>query len=376
LATPSIDLTNKTPNDIALALLACLPDDATFKHKEAKRLIKAFDLAKAELQHRINTMSRNCQQTGSQQPLLFCNKQVSLPTDAFLHILDFLPKTDLVLRTSKVSKAWLAMSRSPQMWTVLDTEHGLISTSTSITNMDHLSALLERPQFTFLKSLVPPDKVRFRKQALEKIAESCPLLEDIDIGYSLWSSMHADDNALMETPSLFPHLKKIRFELNDNVTRNGVWHFLKNMADRLVDLRIRATLNHQSADTDAWVFRDADLQEISRLCPNLEHFSYMDQHTDRKVLHKEGVISLVRGCPKLKSIVLINTDSVQIEAFECIAEHAANLQNLLVVGDSILMNNSDLCLRLGEKIEYFEVISLAEYYARAVKARRGSRNWY
>jgi hypothetical protein len=63
LATPSIDLTNKTPNDIALALLACLPDDATFKHKEAKTLLKAFDLAKAELQHRMNTMSRNFQAT-------------------------------------------------------------------------------------------------------------------------------------------------------------------------------------------------------------------------------------------------------------------------------------------------------------------------
>jgi hypothetical protein len=192
LSAPSIDLTNKTPNDVALALLACLPDDATCKHKEAKALFKAFiDLAKAELQHRMNTMSRKCQQTGSQQPLLFCNEQVSLPADAFLHILEFLSKTDLVLRTSEVSKAWLSMSRSSQMWTVLDTEHGLLFKSRRITNMDHLLALLERPQFAFLKTLVPPDKVRFRKQALEQISEACPLLEDIDIGYSLWSNMHA-----------------------------------------------------------------------------------------------------------------------------------------------------------------------------------------
>jgi hypothetical protein len=238
-ATPSmaIDLT-QTPNNVALALLACLPDDATSKHKQAKTLLKAFDLAKAELQHRMNTMSRDCQQTGSQQPLLFCNGQVSLPADAFLHILDFLPKTDLVLRTSEVSKAWLSMSRSPQMWTILDTENGLISKSKRITNMDHLLALLERPQFALLKTLVPPDKVRLRKKALEKIAESCPLLEDIDIGYSLWSSMHADDNALMEIPSLFPHLRiKIRFDLRQQkVTRNGLWRFLEAMADHPSDI--------------------------------------------------------------------------------------------------------------------------------------------
>jgi hypothetical protein len=56
LATPAIELT-KTPNEVALALLACLPDDATFKHKQAKTLFKAFDLAKVELQHRMNDMS-------------------------------------------------------------------------------------------------------------------------------------------------------------------------------------------------------------------------------------------------------------------------------------------------------------------------------
>jgi hypothetical protein len=72
----AIDLT-KTPNDIALASLACLPDDATFKHKHAKTLFKAFDLVKAELQHRLNDMSQMCQQTGSQEPLLFCNEQVT-----------------------------------------------------------------------------------------------------------------------------------------------------------------------------------------------------------------------------------------------------------------------------------------------------------
>jgi hypothetical protein len=236
-------------------------------------------------------------------------------------------------------------------------------------------ALLERPQFASLKTLVPPDKVRLRKQALKQISESCPLLEDIDIGYSLWSSMHADDNALMEIPSLFPHLKKIRFEIKEKVTRNGLWRFLETMADRLVDLRIYALNPQWRMDTGAWAFlSDADLQEISRHCQNLEHFRYEQYHN---FLSKEGVIALVRGCPKLKSIVLLNTDSVQIEAFEYIAEHASNLQNLLVVGDSHpLMHNSDLCLRLGEKIEHFEVISRRASNRRFDAARRGSRNWY
>jgi hypothetical protein len=380
LTTPSmaIDLT-QTPNDVALALLDCLPADATFKHKEAKKLLKAFDLAKAELQHRMHTMSRNCQQKGSQQPLLFCNEEVSLPEDAFLRILDFLPKTDLVLRTSEVSKAWLSMSRSPQMWTILDTEHGLISKSKRVTNMDHLLALLERPQFALLKTLVPPDKVRLRKKALEKIAESCPLLDDIDIGYSISSSMHADDNALMEIPSLFPHLSKIRFDLRQQkVTRNGLWRFLETMADRLVDLRMYALIFQSPGRAAPWVLSDTDLEEISRHCQNLEHFRY-EQYLDNvgEPLSKEGVIALVRGCPNLKSIVLTNTQSsVQIEAFEYIAEHAVNLQSLLVVGDSRLMNNSDLCLRLGKKIEHFEAISIRERRDRHMAARRGNRNWH
>ena len=372
----AIDLT-QTPNDVALALLTYLPDDATLKHKETKTLLKAFDLAKAELQHRMNIMSRNCEQTGSQQPLLFCNEQVALPADAFLHILDFLPKTDLVLRTSEVSKAWLSLSRSPQMWTILDTEHGLISKSKRVTNMNHLLALVEQPQFALLKTLAPPDKVRLREKALEKIAQACPLLEDIDIGYSHCSYMHADDNALMVIPSLFPHLKKIKFQLRDNVTRNGFWRFLETMADRLVDLRIFAMMWFQPDETGKWVLSDTDFKEISRHCQNLEHFRYEQLDDDvGEVLSKEGIIALVRGCPKLKSIVLSNTTSVHIEAFEYIAEHVGNLQKLLVVGNSRLMNNSDLCLRLSEKIEHFEAISTSENDKRRTEARKESRNWY
>jgi hypothetical protein len=237
--------------------------------------------------------------------------------------------------------------------------------------MDHLLAFLERPQFALLKTLVPPDKVRLRKKALEKIAESCPLLEDIDIGYSVLSSMHADDDVLMEIPSLFPHLRTIRFDLQ-RVTRNGLWRFLETMDDRLVDLRIYALTN-----TGELVLSDADLQQISRQCQNLEYFRYEQSDDDLgEPFSKEAIIALVRGCPKLKSVALINTNSVQIEAFEHIAEHAVNLQNLLVVGDSQLMNNSDLCLRLGENIEHFETISEREYFARRKVARQGSRNWY
>jgi hypothetical protein len=243
--------------------------------------------------------------------------------------------------------------------------------------MNHLLALLERPQFAFLKTLVPPDRVRLRKKALKKIAESCPLLEDIDIGYSIYSSMRADDNTLMEIPALFPHLKKIRFYLTPGkVTRNGLWRFLETMADRLVDLRVYALVHH-SINTSAWALSDADLQEISRHCQNLEHFRYEQYIDDRgAVLSKEGVIALVRGCPKLKSIYLANIHNVQIEAFEYIAEHVANLQNLIVVGDDRLMNNSDLCLRLGEKIENFEAISTHENGARRQADRRANSNWY
>jgi hypothetical protein len=140
----------------------------------------------------MNTMSGNCQQAaGSQQNLLFCNEQVALPADAFLHILDFLSKADLVLGASEVSRAWLSMSRSPQMWTTLDAEHGLVSNSDLITDMDDLLELLERPQFALLKSLVPPDQVRLRKKDLEEIAELCPLLEDIPSVDSIYAFIDA-----------------------------------------------------------------------------------------------------------------------------------------------------------------------------------------
>jgi hypothetical protein len=148
------------------------------------------------------------------------------------------------------------------------------------------------------------------------------------------------------------------------------------MADRLVDLRVHAFVLH-SFDRGTWVLSDADLQEIGRHCQNLEHFRYEQFEDDGgELLSKEGVIALVRGCPKLKSIYLVNVHNVQIEAFEYIAEHAANLQNLLVVGDFRLMNNSDLCLRLGEKIENFEAISTHENDARRQAAQRANSNWY
>jgi hypothetical protein len=225
-----------------------------------------------------------------------------------------------------------------------------------------------------LENACSPNKVRLREKALEKIAGSCPpLLEGIDIGYNLsWSSMRADDNALMEIPSLFLHLKKIRFGLNNKLSRNGLWRFVETMADRLVDLRIYAVFRSE------WVLSDADLGEISRHCPNLEHFRYETHlYMVDEPVSEVGVIALVRGCPKLLSIVLIDTKSVQLEAFEYIAEHAANVQNLLAVGDSQLINNSDLCIRLGEKIEHFEAISLGENNVRISAAGgEGSRNWY
>jgi hypothetical protein len=372
------------PDEIASILLAWLPRDATLNHKQSKNLLKAVDLAKAELRHRTNLVSKKCQDVGSQQPLHFCEGKVALSEDVFLHILDFLPKTEVVHKISLVSTPWLSVTRSPRMWHTLGPGSGLVEKSLQVTNMDHLLALLNRPQFPSLKTLVPPNKVRSRKKAFEKIAEACPLLEEIDLGFDSFSKMHPDDNDLMKIASVFPHLGKIHLRMR-KITGKGLIQFAENMAERLVDLQLGAgymSENYLSGNT---------LEAVSRHCPNLESFFY-DEKYHREPLSKESIIALVRNCPKLKRLAIMFTrqlspeanmlqvNKLQVEALEYIAANAHNLCHFVFVvpfGQYQAVRSKPVYDRLDDKIEKFELLEAAfEFKSRIKIARNKGENWY
>lgn len=131
-------------------MLGWLPDNAT---------LETFDLVKAELQHRTNLMAESSVETGAAREVLLSG--VALTPNIFMHVLEFVPRYDAVLKASLVSKSWLAVTRAPQFWHTLDNESCLLAKSTTITNMTSLLELLGRPQFGSLKSLTPFNKVLY-----------------------------------------------------------------------------------------------------------------------------------------------------------------------------------------------------------------------
>jgi hypothetical protein len=372
--TPStIDL-DASVDDIATAFLQYLPPNATLNCDKAKKMLQAFEIAKKELQNRTTALANHVQIMGSHQLILVCNGQVSLSEDACCHILDFLPKREIVHKVSFISKAWLSMSRSPRLWKALNTESGTLDRrSQRISNMEVMLQLLKRPQFKSLRILVPPDKIRMRKRSVETIAQACPLLEHFDIGYSEWSAMHPDDMDLVKMPILFPNLCSIHMR-SYNISRSGLDRFVQQMGSRLVELKTVMFVSRLS---------DTSIDAIRLNCPNLETLRYelgsRYYNEDKEVLSQE-IMGLIQDCPKLKNLVLINTKEIKLEAFEHIASlnnKSKSLQRLLVSGHVNLMRSPHLCARLQTAIPQFEVVSEKDKNRRIKAAQLGEENgWY
>ena len=356
------------PRLVASTILGWLPEGTTLQDKEAKVLCRAFDLVKTELQHRTNIMAANCEAEGNLQEL--CLSDVAVPSDMMLRVFEMLPKYDVVCKAGMVCKSWLALTRSPRLWETLDNENGLKLESKHIKNMTDLLKLLRRPQFASLTCLVPPFKVQLRKKALEQIAEACPLLEEIDLGCSIWSNMKPSEADIMDATSLFPHLSKIHFN-NYRLTDTQIRSFCGVMGSRLREIRI----------DDAYAcdqkLTDATLAAIGRSCPNLELFEYRYTFMPERIanpLTEEGIISLLRGCTKLHSLALLRNGNIGLGAYEYILEDSVKLERLFVVGHPPLHGSTLLCDRLSEKLSSFEVVTKDAHSTRVYQLRTGGKS--
>lgn len=357
-STFEIDVVLQQSRLLASSLLACLPpEDATRDNKDAKQLLKTFRLVKDELRRRTDRMVKGIEETGASKNIVISG--VLVPIDVFLIAFDFLPRHETVHKVSLVSKTWLSVARAPQLWHTLDTVNGLLCMSRNVYTMTQLLNLLNRPQFALLKSLSLPNTVRVSKNFIEKLAKACPMLEDIDLGFRLNSTAKPDSTCLFSLPSLFPQLSKIGLNLK-KVTAPALEWFCERIGDRLLSLEFK--YEYTSIGDFPWQVSDKTFRVISRHCTKLKRFGFSCNW--RRVqgalfrLSSKGVISLLKGCPALKSLTLIDAGFIGLSAFEYIAEdESTKLNHLLVVGHSELMNNTSLCARLAKKIEHFEAIT-------------------
>lgn len=343
--------------ELSHTLLSWLPsENVTVNNQHAQKLIKSFDLVRAELQHRANCMTAQGIKSGENSDVLL--SRVAIPAAVMQNVLEFLPRPQAVHSASLVSKSWLAIVRAPAFWTVLDHHTGLLDDSQTVSNMTALLKLLKRPQFSSLRTLVPPYKVQARKNVFQKVAEACPLLEELDLGVGGRSHMKIDDASLLALPELFPHLKSIRFKTY-RVSNAGLKEFCRIMGDRLVDLGIRE--EHEN------LLSNETLATIGSSCSNLQHF-YVDFFFQTQGQGRdEGLMDLLKKCIKLKSFRLIHSASLEQGIFEYILNknNAVTLERLFVARHEGLKANASLCDGIAAKVGSFEVLSEKEEYDRA-----------
>jgi len=366
-------LSGQNPKDLARKMLAWIPQDASIKHKDAKKLLKSFDLVRAELQHRANCMSVHSIESGEKSDVLLSG--VSVPSTIMQNILEFVPRPHTVKSASLVSKPWLAIIRAPEFWQVLDHSSGLREASATVSNMTDLLKLLRRPQFSSLRTLVPPNKVQNRKKAMEQIAKACPMLEELDLGVHFLSHMKIDDATLLSIPNLFPHLKSVRFNTY-RITNACLKEFCQMMGSRLVDLAIYETTDYVS---DANKLSNELLASIGSSCPQLQHFYVHFEYQVYGFGLEEGLIDLLKNCSQLKSLRLVYCNNLGPEVFQYIVDSSTiTLERLLVSGHENLMGNQFLCADLESKVSSFEVMSSEELVERNRElARQGhTKNSY
>ncbi len=335
-ALNSLDLSNPktTPKVIAAALLSLLPPGATKHDASAKKLLRAFTVLTAELDARSNAKAQDNQAEGSRLPIAFrflsqsanndddvgvdndgivaaTTAVIQMPEECFMNIMTFLNGRELVM-VSTVNKVWLTISRRPALWPKLDAFNGLSNKNKKM-NQTFLLALLGRPQFTQLRFLALPYKVKLKTSTIASIAKACPLLETWDVGYCPKAGRGTDAD-LIDAAQNFANLTSIRTSTWD-VTPSGIGSVAKVMGEQLLDLRIRFYFGAPMSD--------AMLITVSEFCSNLKHFAYKefnsaDERFIEKRLSSVGVIHLVRGCRRLEVLELEHTRRIERADFETI----------------------------------------------------------
>ena len=375
LLQPSLDLLNPntTPREIAAVLLSLLPTGA--KHDAAaKKLVKALPLLTAELDARSNAMAKVNESLGAQHPIAFrfrattlttsnnddgCENDIAnvditcdddemtviqMPEECFVKIMGFLNGRDIV-NVSIVNKAWLYISRMPELWETLDAFNGLSNKSRRM-NQKTLLTLLKRPQFSNLKSLTLPFKVKLGKTTIASIAKICPLLEIWNVGYGR-DAGRGKDSDLVDAAEKFPNLISIRTNMWD-VTSYGIASVVKVMGTKLLDLRIEndCICRHYLSN--------GVLAVIAEHCPNLNHFAYrvgsMFYKEELDWLTGAGIRALVRGCRRLEVLelehaLLIEKDDF-VEILNTIAQDPGSfaLRKIDLVGYSFTVSGHPLAV--------------------------------
>ena len=356
---PSLDLSNSktTPKIVAAALLTLLPHGATGQDATAKKLVMAIPLLMAELDARSRAMAIANESEGTCLPIAFRfpsgdtarnndNDEggemtvIHMPEECFVRMMTYLNGREVV-NASIVGKAWLSVSRMPSLWERLDDSNGLSNKGRKMT-MTSLLALLGRPQFSSLKSLMLPFKVKLGKRSIKAIANACPHLETWDVGYSRGAG-RGKDGDLVEAAETFVSLTSIWTNMWD-VTSYGIAHAAKAMGARLLDLRISndCICSHYLSD--------AALDFVAEFCPNLKHFAYIINHfwykEEHDALSGAGVTHLIRGCRRLEVLELKNAKRIRREDFIAIL-------NVLAQDDATAMDgNSMFALRKIVLIDY------------------------
>ena len=325
-----------------------------------QKLVKATSLLMAELDARSRAMAIANESEGTRLPIAFRfpsgdtagnnddNDEgggemtvIHMPEECFVKMMTYLNGREVV-NASIVGKAWLSVSSMPSLWERLDYSNGLSNKGRKMT-VTSLLALLGRPQFANLKSLMLPFKVKLGKCSIKAISNVCPHLETWDVGYSCGAGRGKDDD-LVEAAETFVNLTSIRTSMWD-VTSYGIAHAAKAMGATLLDLRIGndCICSHYLSDA-ALVF-------VAEFCPNLKHFAYIINYRcwykeEHDTLTGAGVTHLIRGCRRLEVLELQNAKRIQKEDFIAIL-------NVLAQDDAAATDeNSMFALRKIVLIDY------------------------
>lgn len=292
---------------------------------------------------------------------------VQFPPGVFIRILEFMPRRQAVHTASLVCKAWLAATRDSSFWKSLDHAHGLIEQSLSIMSATPLLELISRRQFASLKSLTPPCAVTLSSKSLKRIAEACPLLEEIDIGFAIYCNMlRVTDADFRSLPSLFPRLTGIRFSLRSRLTLAGIASFCQSMGTRLATLRISDFAPYR-AYSECY---DELLVIVAQCCPNLVQFEYGSTfdptfYPSESLFSGKGVVALLKGCTGMKILNLLSRANTGLAIFEYIVgDNPIELERLYIVHHPELFANNVLRTRLVEKVKHFNIATADEHNSR------------
>lgn len=184
-------------------------------------------------------------------------------------------------------------------------------------------------QFSRLKSLTLPTKIKLGKTGLRQLAKQHPNLEEINL-----QGCKAKDADIAQAAKLWPDLSSFGLDMY-HVTNDGICQMVSVISHQLTSLQIDGDTTHVEP-----YLSNVTVETIAKCCPRLQVFSYrlspfyydasLDQLTER------GIIALVTGCPKLKALELHNSATVGLEAFETIVrlqnENRLRLRHLFVAG--------------------------------------------